>query len=95
MEDYFPQVIQAIAGKNYCVYAYFTDGSIKQYNAKWLVENGTLNDESFVKSLTILNGTVAWDLSGEYDTTNCIDIDPFTVYKGQPVRESDFWVVGQ
>ncbi len=29
---------------------------------------------------TILNDTLAWDLSGTRDETNCIDIDPETLY---------------
>lgn len=28
-----------------------------------------------------MNGTLAWDLSGNRDEANCIDIDPFTLYE--------------
>lgn len=27
-----------------------------------------------------MNGTLAWDISGKMDETDCIDIDPFTLY---------------
>ena len=91
MDEYFPQVVQAVPGENYNVYAYFTDGNIKRYNAKWMIDKGLLNDKSLREALTVLNGTVAWDLSGKYDSSDCIDIDPFTVYEGESVNESDFW----
>ena len=73
MDEYFPQVVQAVPGENYNVYAYFTDGNIKRYNAKWMIDKGLLNDKSFREALTVLNGTVAWDLSGKYDSSDCID----------------------
>ena len=28
-----------------------------------------------------MNGTLAWDISGKMDETDCIDIDPFTLYE--------------
>ena len=28
-----------------------------------------------------MNNTLAWDLSGVYDPSNCIDIDPEQIYK--------------
>ncbi|MPN51816.1 hypothetical protein SDC9_199465 [bioreactor metagenome] len=46
--------------------------------------------EIFKKTLTILNDTVAWDLNGNYDPRECIDIDPFTIYEQPDVSESEF-----
>lgn len=37
--------------------------------------------EAFKEACTVMNGTLAWDLSGNRDETNCIDIDPFTLYE--------------
>ena len=37
--------------------------------------------------MTVLNGTVAWDLEGNRDETRCIDIDPFTVYDSPVVKD--------
>jgi len=31
-KEYFPVVVQAVAGENRIVYAYFSDGQIKQYD---------------------------------------------------------------
>ena len=84
MDKIFPEVVQAVAGENFTVYAYMKDGSIRLFDAKPLIEQGgvfeKLRDETFFSErLTVMNETVAWDLSGRHDPTNCIDIDPFTI----------------
>lgn len=84
MDKIFPEVIQAVAGENFTVYAYMKDGSIRLFDAKPLIEQGgvfeKLRDETFFSErLTVMNETVAWDLSGRHDPADCIDIDPFTV----------------
>ena len=80
----FPKVLQSIAGENFTVYAYMQDGTVRLYDAKPIISKGgvfePLKDESFFRErLTVMNGTVAWDLSGKLDPCDCIDIDPFTV----------------
>ena len=41
-----------------------------------------LSDLSFfMERCTIMNDTLAWDLSGTRDETNCIDIDPDMLYQ--------------
>ena len=84
--EYIPEVVQAIAGDDCTVYAYFSDGSVRLYDAKPLARKGglfaKLADESFFSDrLTVMNGSVAWDVTGDHDETACIDIDPFTVYE--------------
>ena len=91
-QQYFPSVVQALAGADFTVYAYFSDGSIKHYDVKPLIRQGgvfeKLADEAtFQSALTVLNDTVAWDLTGKYDPTKCIDIDPFEVYEGESVSD--------
>ncbi|MBQ7281165.1 MAG: DUF2442 domain-containing protein [Spirochaetales bacterium] len=91
-EKYYPIVVQAIPGPEYTVYAYFSDGSIRRLDMKPFIEKGgvfaILNDKSFfVSRLTVLNNTVAWDLSGKYDPTDCIDIDPFELYGAETVDD--------
>ena len=91
-EEYFPVVVQAVAGENFTVYAYFSDGSIHLYDVKPLIEAGgvfsRLKDNIFFTNrLTVMNSTLAWDLSGRFDPTDCIDIDPFTVYESQSVKD--------
>ena len=90
--SYFPCVVQALAGPDKTVYAYFSDGRITQMDMKPEIARGVvferLADEAFfADALTVLNDTVAWDVSGVYDSTSCIDIDPFTVYDAQMVSD--------
>ena len=92
MDKYYPVVVQTIPGSDYTLYAYFSDGAITLYDIKPLIEKGgvfgILRDKSFFSlRLTVLNGTVAWDVSGDYDPTKCIDIDPFEVYGAQRVGD--------
>lgn len=91
-EQYFPEVVQALAGKDYQVYAYFSDGSIHLFDMKPLIRKGGVfseleNKEFFTSRLTVMNATIAWDLSGHFDPANCIDIDPFTVYHSKRVED--------
>ena len=37
--------------------------------------------ENFKNTCTVMNGTLAWDISGKMDESDCIDIDPFTLYE--------------
>lgn len=92
MEKYYPVVCQAVAGPNRAVYSYFTDGKITRYDVSELIREGgvfeRLVDEAFLnEAITVLNSTVAWDVSGCYDPTTCIDIDPFTLYAAQAVTD--------
>ena len=36
--------------------------------------------DNFLNKCTVMNGTLAWDLSGKFDPTNCIDMDPESIY---------------
>ncbi|HEZ7990476.1 MAG TPA: hypothetical protein RWO66_05895 [Ruminococcus sp.] len=38
-------------------------------------------------ALTVMNDTVAWDLSGCFDSSECIDIDPFTIAECEVVSD--------
>ena len=76
MDNIFPAVVQALAGDNFTVYAYMRDGT------------EPLRDETFFRErLTVLNDTVAWDISGNMDPTECIDIDPFTIAESPVVAD--------
>ncbi|MCD7845488.1 MAG: DUF2442 domain-containing protein [Oscillospiraceae bacterium] len=92
MSDYFPCVIQAVAGEEKNVYAYFSDGTVRRLNMEPVIRRGgvfkRLEDERFFRErLTVLNDTVAWDLSGRCDPADCIDIDPFTAYEAPVVSD--------
>lgn len=84
-----PQVVQALAGEDFSVYIYFLDGAIRLLDAKPLLKQGgvftPLCDETIFRNcLTVMNGTVAWDLDGTRDTSTCIDLDPYGLYSNCP-----------
>ena len=71
---FFPEVLQVVPGDNYTVYAYFNDGTVRRYDASELVmRSGILaqlrDRKVFVDCLTVMNGTVAWDIAGNRDET--------------------------
>ena len=85
-QRFFPEVYQAVAGSDYTVYVYMNDGAVRLLDMKPLIQEGgvfsVLQDKDvFKKTLTILNDTVAWDPDGKRDEYNCIDIDPFEIFK--------------
>ena len=84
--EYFPEVVQVVAGDGFVVFAYFSDGTVRRFDVKPLIEEGgvfsRLADEAFFTGgLTVMNGTVAWDVAGNRDESRCIDLDPFVVYE--------------
>ncbi len=90
--ELFPVVVQALPGADFTVYAYMLDGTVRKVSVKHLVEQGgvweRLRDLDFFRNaLTVMNDTVAWDLSGHFDPTDCIDIDPFTVAECEAVTD--------
>lgn len=78
--EFIPEVFQAVPGDNFTVYAYMNDGSVRMLDMKPIIAQGgifeKLKDIDFFNSVTVMNNTVAWDLSGVRDPYNCIDIDP-------------------
>lgn len=91
-ERFFPEVLQAVAADNYIIYVYMNDGSVRAYDLCTAVSGegvmSALKDpDGFKKSLTVLNGTAAFDLTGNRDETSCIDIDPLTLYEAPRVRD--------
>lgn len=79
------QVLQVMPTKEYRVYVYFSDGRVKLFDASYLKDRGVfkkLEDmDFFMGRCTVLNGTLAWDLSGEFNPADCMDIDPETLYE--------------
>ena len=90
--EYFPTVVQVVAGPDKTVYAYFSDGRITRLDMKESIAAGGVferlaDDSFFANALTVLNGTVAWDVSGRFDPRTCIDVDPFTAYEAERVAD--------
>ena len=78
-------VIQVKPTQDFKVYVYFCDGKIKLYDVGSLLTQGVFKQISdikiFIDKCTVINHTLAWDLGGNFDPYNCLDIDPETVYK--------------
>lgn len=74
------KVVQVIPYEDYRVYVYFEDGKIVCYDASCLLDKKVFEPLKkltfFMESCMVLNDTLAWDLSGNRDETQCIDIDP-------------------
>ncbi len=69
----------------------FIEGKIVCYDIKPLLEKGAFTAlreiEYFMQTCTIMNDTLAWDVSGNRDSMKCIDIDPDTLYTLNAVKE--------
>lgn len=81
----FPKVVQVIPMKDYSVYVYFEDGKIVNYDMSKMIEKEafrSLRDiDFFMDTCTVMNDTLAWDISRKRDNTSCLDIDPDTLYE--------------
>lgn len=88
-----PTIYQVIPTDDFKVYVCFDDGIIKMYDAKPLIDRGGIFEilkdiEIFKKTCTIINGTLAWDISGDRDASKCIDVCPDKIYnEGVTVEE--------
>ncbi len=82
--NYFPEIVQVVPHNDYTVSVYFSDGKIVLYNVKPLLGKEVFSKikdiNIFMKRCTILNDTLAWDIAGNRNENECIDIDPNTLY---------------
>ncbi len=89
--EYYPEILQAIPAKDYKVYLYFDDGTIRLYDASELVTEGIFrqltenNGKGFFEACTVLNGTLAWTPDLSYNEATCLDLDPTVLYETCPV----------
>lgn len=79
-----PDVVQVVPHDDYTVDITFSDGKHVRYDVTPLLNKGIFqclkNKNIFIQKCTVLNHTLAWDMSEEHDPTDCIDIDPETLY---------------
>ena len=92
MMDNTPDIVQVVPHEDYTVTVFFCDGKTVLYDVKPKLDRGVfrqLKDLSFfMNRCTIMNDTLAWDLSGTKDETSCIDIDPDMLYHLQAADDS-------
>lgn len=88
----FPKVEQVIPMQDYSVYVHFEDGKIVRYDMSQMLEKEVFRClkeiEIFMNRCTVMNDTLAWDISGKWDNTTCLDIDPDTLYELPAVEEA-------
>ena len=90
MNEYFTTVVQVIPLDNFHVQVFFDDGKIVDYDAtndlKAEIMAPMRDIENFKNACTVMNGTLAWDISGKWDEADCVDIDPFTLYELEEIN---------
>ena len=89
-----PKLFQVVPSDDYSVFLYYDNGEIKVYDCKWILKEGgvfkKLHElEFFLQLCTVMNGTLAWDISECRDPYNCIDICPDTVYQESVKTQTD------
>ena len=81
-----PKLYQVYPREDYTVVLFYDNGEIRLYGCGWIkTKTGVFEQIKempiFRELCTVMNGTLAWDISGERDPYNCIDICPDTVYQ--------------
>ena len=80
----FCTVVQVKPTRDNKVFVYFCDGKIKLYDMAPYIGKGVFKPlasiDFFIERCTVMNDTLAWDISGTFDTRECIDIAPETIY---------------
>lgn len=76
-------VIKVVPNKDFTVRVHFSDGNIFLYNAFNIISRfPVLQDvDYFIKRCTIINNTLAWDISGDLNDAKCLDIAPENIIK--------------
>lgn len=96
MPEYFPSVVQVVPYEDFSVDVYFIDGKIVKYDMLPFINEGKEKNNIFAKiadidtfmaKCTVMNETLAWDIGGNRDTYNCIDIDPLEIYDNPKTKE--------
>ena len=81
-----PTLYLVIPTDDYKVYLYYDNGEIKLYDCSFILEEKGIfelikNINDFKRLCTIMNYTLAFDISEIRDPSYCIDICPDTVYE--------------
>ena len=91
-------IVQVLPTDDFKVYVYFANGQIKLYDMKPLIGSGVFRAISeiseFKEKCTVINGTLAWDLTGNRDEYTCLDIDPVTIFENSISVEDPLTAVG-
>ena len=80
------KIYMVLPTDDYKVFIYYDSGEIRLYDANWILEKGgvfeQIRDIVLFKDLcTVLNSTLAWDISRNRDPYNCVDINFDILYE--------------
>jgi len=89
-----PKIYGVQPKDNRVVHVFFDDGFVRVYDANLLIKRGgifqLLNDNViFFERCTVMNGTLAWDVSGQRNPEECIDVCPDMIYESCPIVPQD------
>ena len=90
-EDFFPVVLKVKPQDNFHVEVYFNDGKIVDYDAGAVLQGEVFAPlrglDTFKRTCTVMNDTLAWDLEGNRDETKCLDIDPCMLHDLEAIND--------
>lgn len=90
MMDQTPDIVQVVPHDDHTVSVFFCDGRIILYDVRPKLDQGVFRQladiEIFKNRCTIMNDTLAWDVSGKGDTSSCIDVDPDVLYSMKSIN---------
>ncbi len=89
-----PGLFQVLPTDDYKVHLYYDNGEIRVYDCSFILQEKGIFEKikdihNFKRLCTIMNKTLAFDISEVQDPTNCIDICPDTLYKESIVTNKD------
>ncbi len=89
-----PNLYQVLPTDDFKVYLYYDNGEIKLYDCAFVLNGGKIFDKikdinEFKRLCTIMNRTLAFDISEERDPCNCIDVCPDTIYAESAAVQND------
>lgn len=71
---------------DFSIILHYDNGEIRLYDCTWIFKETEVFEKirdikQFKELCTVMNGTLAWDISGKRDPYTCIDICPDTIYE--------------
>ena len=84
-------MVKPVRGRE--VDCYSTTGHVRHFNMARLLKpdcgpvfRPLRNRKTFLSTMTVINGTLAFDVAGNHNEYKCVDIDPETIFtEGKPV----------
>ena len=84
-DEYIPEIYMAAPAGGKKVDCYFTNGAVRRYDVNQAIRQGGVfaplkNQAVFNRSLTVMDGVLAFDISGKRDPYDMVDICADVIY---------------